>query len=152
MINFQKILCPIDYSNCSMRALTYAAELAIKDSARLYLMYVKDERVSDYGGLKFDAEFNHNAETVTGMKQKLRSSIPEEIRCCINVEILIRAGIPFEEILKAARDKETDLIVMGTHGRTGITHMVIGSVAEKVIRNAPCPVLSIKNHQLLKKM
>ena len=84
MINFQKILCPVDYSNCSMNALTYAAELALKDAARLYLMYVKDERVSDYGGLKFDAEFNHAAETVTGMEQKLRSRISEEIRSCIN--------------------------------------------------------------------
>lgn len=146
MINFQKILCPVDYSNCSMSALTYATELALKDSARLYLLYVKDERVSDYGGLKFDAEFNHTAETVTGMEQKLRSSIPEEIRCSINVEILIRAGVPFEEILKVARDNVTDLIVMGTHGRTGITHMVIGSVAEKVLRHAPCPVLCIRNY------
>ena len=51
MINFQKILCPIDYSNCSMNALTYAAELALKDSARLYLMYVKYERVPDMAGL-----------------------------------------------------------------------------------------------------
>ncbi|MBE7446917.1 MAG: universal stress protein [Planctomycetia bacterium] len=146
MINFQKILCPVDYSNCSMSALTYATKLALKDSARLYLLYVKDERVSDYGGLKFDAEFNHTAETVTGMEQKLRSSIPEEIRCSINVEILIRTGVPFEEILKVARNNVTDLIVMGTHGRTGITHMVIGSVAEKVIRNAPCPVLCIRNY------
>jgi universal stress protein A len=146
MINFQKILCPVDYSNCSMSALTYATELALKDSARLYLLYVKDERVSDYGGLKFDAEFNHTAETVTGMEQYLRSSIPEEIRCSINVEILIREGVPFEEILKVARDNVTDLIVMGTHGRTGITHMVIGSVAEKVLRHAPCPVLCIRNY------
>ena len=98
-------------------------------------MYVKDECVSDYGGLKFDAEFNHTAETVTGMEQKLRSSISEEIRSCINVEMLIRVGVPFEEILKG-RDKEVDLIVMGTHGRAGITHMVIGSVAENVIRKA----------------
>lgn len=145
MINFQKILCPVDYSNCSINALTYAAKLAIKDAARLHLMYVKDEHITDYGGLKFDAEFNHAEETVTGIEQKLRSSIPEEIGRRINVEILIRTGVPFEEILKAARDMEADLIVMGTHGRTGITHMVIGSVAEKVIRNAPCPVLCIRN-------
>ena len=51
MINFQKILCPVDYSNCSMNALTYAAELALKDAARLYLMHVKDECVSDMAGL-----------------------------------------------------------------------------------------------------
>ena len=145
MICFKKILCPIDYSDSSFNALKHAIEITIKDSAILYLMYVADENVFDSGGLKFDAEFNHTAETVTGMEQKLRSSIPEEIRCSINVEILIREGVPFEEILKAARDNVTDLIVIGTHGRTGITYMVIGSVAEKVIRNAPCPVLCIRN-------
>lgn len=144
MINYQKILCPIDYSDCSMNALAYAAKLAIKDSARLYLIYVKEEHASDYGGLKFDAELNRTAETDAAIEQKLRSSIPEEIRRCINIETLIRVGIPFEEILKAARDLEADLIVMGTHGRTGISHMVIGSVTEKVIRNAPCPVLCIR--------
>lgn len=145
MITFQKILCPVDYSNCSMNALAYATELALKDSARLYLLYVKDEHVSDYGGLKFGADFNYTTETVAEMEQRLRSSIPEEIRRSIDVEILIRVGIPFEEILKAARDEKAELIVMGTHGRTGIAHMVIGSVAEKVIRNAPCPVLCIRN-------
>ncbi|WP_261341784.1 universal stress protein [Candidatus Kuenenia stuttgartensis] len=62
----------------------------------------------------------------------------------MNVEILMRAGVPFEEILKAARDVGVDLIVMGTHGRTGISHMFIGSVTENVIRNAPCPVLCIR--------
>ncbi|WP_347272984.1 universal stress protein [Candidatus Kuenenia sp.] len=144
MIHYQNILCPVDYSNCSMNALAYAAKLAIRDTARLYLIYVKEEHTSDYGGLKFDAELNRTAETDAEIEQKLLGSIPEEIRCCINIETLIRAGTPFEEILKAARNMGTDLIVIGTHGRTGISHMFIGSVAEKVIRNAPCPVLCIR--------
>ncbi|MBE7545908.1 universal stress protein [Candidatus Kuenenia stuttgartiensis] len=144
MIHYQKILCPIDYSDCSMNALAYAEKLAIKDSAVLYLMHVHEEHTSDYGGLKFDAELNRTAETDAEIEQKLRSSIPEEIRHRINVEILMRAGVPFEEILKAARDVGVDLIVMGTHGRTGISHMFIGSVTENVIRNAPCPVLCIR--------
>ena len=54
-------------------------------------------------------------------------------------------GVPFVEIIKAARDKDIDLIVIGTHGRTGLAHMLIGSVAEKVVRKAPCPVLSVKS-------
>ena len=54
-------------------------------------------------------------------------------------------GVPFLEIIMAARDKNIDLIVIGTHGRTGLAHMLIGSVAEKVVRKAPCPVLSVKS-------
>ncbi|MBE7545902.1 MAG: universal stress protein [Planctomycetia bacterium] len=110
----------------------------------LYLIYVKEEHASDYGGLKFDTELNRTEETDAEIEQKFISSIPEEIRCCINIEILMRAGDTCEGILKAARDIGIDLIVMGTHGRTGISHMFIGSVAEKVIRNAPCPVLCIR--------
>ncbi|MBI2471963.1 MAG: universal stress protein [Planctomycetes bacterium] len=147
MISFKKILCPIDYSDSSFNVLKYAIEMTIKDSAMLYLLYVDDENVFDYGGLRFDTEHNLDTETVTKMEQKLRKNIPVEMRCRINAEILIRVGVPFEEILKVAQDKEVDLIVMGTHGRTGIAHMFIGSVAEKVIRNAPCPVLCIRNYQ-----
>ena len=53
-------------------------------------------------------------------------------------------GVPFVEIIKTAKDKNIDLIVIGTHGRTGLAHMLIGSVAEKIVRKAPCPVLTIK--------
>ncbi len=147
MINFQKILCPIDYSNCSMNALTYAAELAIKDAAVLYLMHVVDNHVFDYGGLKFGAEPNLDIETVTEFKKRLMNSIPEEVRNHIKVETLIKVGIPFEEILRVALNREVDLIVMGTHGRTGIANTVIGSVAGKVIGISPCPVLCIRDRK-----
>lgn len=62
----------------------------------------------------------------------------------LKIEKLIRRGKPFVEIIIAAREKEADLIVMGTHGRTGLSHSLMGSVAEKVVRKAPCPVLTVK--------
>lgn len=145
MIYFKKILCPIDYSDCSAHALRYAVKMALKDSALLYLMYVEDEGVFDYGGLRFDTEHNPDSEAVARMEQKLRNSVPEEFRDFSRIETLVAMGVPGEEIVKTALDKNVDLIVMGTHGRTGIMHMVIGSVAENVIRDAPCPVLCIKN-------
>jgi nucleotide-binding universal stress UspA family protein len=61
-----------------------------------------------------------------------------------DVEKLVVRGVPFVEIIKTAKEKDTDLIVIGTHGRTGIDHMLFGSTAEKVVRKAPCPVLTVR--------
>jgi nucleotide-binding universal stress UspA family protein len=72
----------------------------------------------------------------------LLAEVPEEIQNI--VEPIILFGVPFVEIIKTAKDKNIDLIVIGTHGRTGLAHMLIGSVAEKIVRKAPCPVLTIK--------
>jgi nucleotide-binding universal stress UspA family protein len=77
------------------------------------------------------------------LEKKLLAEVPEEIQNRVETTILF--GVPFVEIIKAARDKDIDLIVIGTHGRTGLAHMLIGSVAEKVVRKAPCPVLSVKS-------
>ena len=147
MIYFKKILCPIDYSKCSINALRYAIGMAQKDSAVLYLIHVVDNHVFDYGGLKFGAEPNLDLETVTEFEKRLMNSIPEEVRNHIKVETLIKVGIPLEEILRVALNREVDLIVMGTHGRTGIANIVIGSVAGKVIGRAPCPVLCIRDRK-----
>lgn len=130
-----------------MNALGYAVKMAIKDSARLYLMYVEDDEcVFDYGGLSFGYESTLDPDTVVEMKKKLMDSVSEDVREYISVETLITIGIPVDEIIKVAKRKRIDIIVMGTHGRTGISHMVIGSVAEKVIRRSPCPVLCIKDN------
>lgn len=144
MISFKKILCPIDYSDCSAKALRYAAGMALKDSARLYLMHVIDRRVFDYGGPVYEAPATPDSETVVRLEEKLRESIPREVRGDIQVETLVTVGIPVEEILKAARDKGVDVVVMGTHGRTGVSHAVMGSVAENVVRRASCPVLTVR--------
>jgi universal stress protein A len=139
---FKKILCPIDFSDGSINALKHAVKMAVKDAADLYLIYVEDK--IDYEGLRFGTEYNLDSETIAKLDKKLMNVIPEDVRDCIKAEILITAGTPADEILKAALDKEVDLVVMGTHGRTGIAHMVIGSVAESVIKKAPCPVLCIR--------
>lgn len=119
--------------------------MAVKDAAMLYLIHIEDK--IDYGGLRFGTEYSLDPETVARLDLKLRNAIPEKVRGCIKAETLITAGIPADEILKAAREKKADLIVMGTHGRTGIAHMVIGSVSESVIKKASCPVLCIRLSQ-----
>ncbi|MFQ5956607.1 MAG: universal stress protein [Candidatus Brocadiales bacterium] len=147
MITFKKILCPIDYSDCSARALRYAAGLALRDSARLYLMHVIDKRIYDYGGPIYEAQPSPDEETIAHLKERLTESVPKEISGDIDVETIVTVGVPAQEIVNVANDKGVDIIVIGTHGRTGIAHVVMGSVAENVVRKAVCPVLTVHQAQ-----
>jgi nucleotide-binding universal stress UspA family protein len=78
-------------------------------------------------------------------EEAMSKFVTEETRKEVEVETAISQGTPFLEILKFAKDKEIDLIVIATHGRTGLRHVLFGSVAEKVVRKSPCPVLSIRH-------
>ena len=149
MIKLEKILCPLDFSENSQEALQYAIHLMLKDDdATLYLVHVVDSRVFDYSGPMYEQEVplmkvELDQSARKQLEKKLLAEVPEEIQNRVETTILF--GVPFLEIIMAARDKNIDLIVIGTHGRTGLAHMIIGSVAEKVVRKAPCPVLSVKN-------
>lgn len=149
MVQFKKILCPFDFSENAQEALQYAIHLMLKDEdATLYLTHVVDSRVYDYGGPIYGQEPSVSMivldqSTREQLEKKLLDHVPEGIQN--RVETIILLGVPFLEIIITAKDKNVDLIVIGTHGRTGIAHMLIGSVAEKVVRKAPCPVLSVKS-------
>ena len=80
-------------------------------------------------------------------KEQLNVVLSSDAKEAIKVSEIIQIGVPFVEIIKVAKEKEVDLIVMGTHGRTGLSHVFIGSVAEKVVHHARCPVLTIKHPQ-----
>ncbi|MFQ5964828.1 MAG: universal stress protein [Candidatus Scalinduaceae bacterium] len=150
MIRLQKILCSVDFSESSLEALKHATHLALNDSAILYLILTVDSNTYDYGEILYKSEMS-DAESMTEqslinlLKGKLLEEVPKVIQD--KVEMLISYGVPFVEIIKAAKDNDIDLIVMGTHGRSGILRLLIGSVAEKVIRNAPCPVLTVKTEE-----
>ena len=143
MINIKNILCPVDHSDCSKEALKYAVSFAIKDNSKLYLLHVIDIRT-------FDESINAMTPQIPGdktlaqLKTKLLDCIPEEMRDDMNVEALVVQGIPVVEIISTAKRNDVDMIVLGSHGRTGITHMMMGSVSEKVVRKAPCPVLTVR--------
>ena len=143
MINFKNILCPIDHSDCSKEALKYAVSFAMKDKSRLYLLHVIDIRAFDESIDTMTPQIPDD-ETLKQLKTKLLDCIPEEIRDDMNVEALVVQGIPFVEIISTAKENDIDMIVIGSHGRTGITHMMMGSVSEKVVRKAPCPVLTVR--------
>tara|TARA_B100001964_G_scaffold153001_1_gene168344 strand:+ start:510 stop:968 length:459 start_codon:yes stop_codon:yes gene_type:complete len=143
MISLKKILCPIDHSDCSKEALRYAVSFAMKDKAKVVLLYIIDIRSFNEGLGAISAQIP-NEETVEQLRVKLLDCIPEEIRDDMDIEAIVAQGVPFAEIISTAKEKEIDMIVIGSHGRTGISHMMLGSVSEKVVRKAPCPVLTVR--------
>jgi nucleotide-binding universal stress UspA family protein len=144
MIKLKKILCPIDFSKCSTYALNYALDLSTKERALLYLIHVIETHISDMGDILKQIDLLLDDKQIDNLRMKLTNLIPDNIRTNIHIEPIVEKGIPFVEIIKTAKDNQIDIIIMGTHGRTGLEHILIGSVAERVIRSAPCPVLSIR--------
>ncbi|OHB39259.1 MAG: hypothetical protein A3C38_06425 [Planctomycetes bacterium RIFCSPHIGHO2_02_FULL_50_42] len=146
MVNIKKILCPVDYSVCSSEAMKYAAHIAAEDDAKVYLMHVIDIRSFGHES-PLDTEIpKPSPETLERIRKELAEDlVHEKDGKRVAVEAIVVVGKPIEEILKVAKEKKIDLIVMGTHGRTGIPHVVIGSVAENVVRKASCPVLTVRH-------
>ena len=143
MVVLKKILCPVDHSECSYLALKYAVSLALKDEAKLYLMHVIDTRLYDTEIYKF-SPYKLDEIDMNKIHEDLIKSLPEGTMDVLEVETIVIKGIPFHEIINAATEIGADLIVIGTHGRTGLSHVVMGSVAEKVVRKASCPVLTVR--------
>ncbi|MDN3515318.1 MAG: universal stress protein [Candidatus Brocadia sp.] len=143
MIVLKKILCPVDHSECSYLALKYAISLALKDEAKLYLMHVIDTRLYDTEIYKF-SPYKLDEIDVSKIRTNLMESLPEGTTDVLEVETIVVKGVPFHEIINAATEIGADIIVLGTHGRTGLSHVVMGSVAEKVVRKATCPVLTVR--------
>lgn len=147
MAEITRILFATDFSENSRWALTYALSFARRYGATLYILHVVQPPsypLGMYAEISFDAmdEFSRSmAEAAEKEMQHLRET---ELGDFTNYETLIITGTPFLEIIKTAREKEVDLIVLGTHGRTGFDHVLFGSTAEKVVRKAPCPVLSVR--------
>lgn len=143
MIVLKKILCPVDHSECSYLALKYAISLSLKDEAKLYLMHVIDSRFYEMEAYTF-SPYSISESDMAKIHSDLMKSLPEGTTDVLEVETIVVKGVPFNEILNASQELGVDVIVMGTHGRTGISHVMMGSVAEKVVRKASCPVLTVR--------
>jgi len=142
---FTKILLPSDFSDCSAEAARAARRLAERFGARLLVLHVLDEPAA------LDPMFRGEVplELLRGrMEQYAREGMEAFLAAHLQgvpgVETRIASGVPFREILREAREAGADLIVIGTHGRTGVEHVIFGSTAEKVVRMAPCPVLTVR--------
>jgi len=152
-----RILAPTDFSMYSGFALEWAAYLAQCMQAELVLLHVireeegriVEEVIGEGAVVQIPKGIRQNV--VEDRQKKLRDQydmvVPRDIKASLKVEQMTRIGVPFLEIVKVAKEKDVDLIVMGTHGRTGLAHVLIGSVAEKVVHHAHCGVLTIKHPQ-----
>lgn len=147
MIDLRRILVPTDFSKFSQNALTYATAFAEKFSSEVLLLHV----VQDLALFIPEAVLGTPAVTppveqfIASAKTALERTVAEMKLPGIAIRPEVAEGVPFEEIIRTAREKDVDLIVMGTHGHTGLAHMLMGSVAEKVVRKAPCPVLTVRH-------
>jgi universal stress protein A len=141
---FNRILCPIDFDGNSLDALRLARRIAEQDKATLYLLHVippQDPLVMSAPAIAEHDEKYARAELQRVSNAELTG---------VDHEVLLRFGHPAEQIVAAERETKAELLVMATHGRTGVSHFIMGSVAERVVRESACPVLTVRmstNHQ-----
>ena len=147
MMTLKKILVPTDFSECSAAALRYGIELAHTFDATLHLLHVvEDPNTTPWAVEGFPLSLVDVLERFQDESRKrLLASVPAADLDRVVVSCPIAAPVP--EILRYAQDESIDLIVMGTHGRGFVAHALIGSVAERVVRRAPCPVLTVRQSQ-----
>jgi nucleotide-binding universal stress UspA family protein len=146
MISIKSILYPTDFSKYSLYALDYALSFAKQYGAKLSILHVLPNFPLILGQ---EATFVNIPKLEAATSEQVEKELGKLQEQCaaqgVESETTVMIGTPFVQIINAAREKDVDLIVIATHGRTGISHVLFGSVAERVVRMAPCPVLSIKH-------
>jgi nucleotide-binding universal stress UspA family protein len=145
MIALKSILVPTDFSDASAGPMKYALALAEAFGARLHILHVLDNALAAWeaeGLIEPPADYFRTIEE--SARKRMSQVLTESQKAAFKVHIELRTGSPYAEIVQYADEQHIDLIVMGTHGRGGVAHMLLGSVAEKVVRKAPCPVLTVR--------
>lgn len=147
MIQIERILFATDFSNCAREAQRFACSLAGQFSAELHLLHVLQDVLVmlPEPGSTAGLPQNYMLELKQSAERALEGLLPAEWSQGRRVIHVTRLGSPYGEIVRYAGEKDIDLIVVGTHGRSGMTHFLLGSVAEKVVRHAPCPVLTVRS-------
>ena len=147
-VSLKKILVPQDFSEYSLHALKYAVTFAEIFKSELIVLHIVEPIV-------YPADFSFGQVSIPAMEEEIRKHSEEQLTDLVAEEIpsgikaipIIRIGKPFIEIVEVAKTENTDLIVISSHGRTGMDHVLFGSTADKVVRKAPCPVLTIRPHE-----
>jgi len=144
-MEIRRILVPVDFSAQADAAFEYALDLAAKLDAKVILLHVFQVPAFAFP----DASIPLPAQTLIEVQNASRTHLDKlEARARkakVGATSILLEGAPFVEIVRAARTEKADLIVMGTHGRTGLRHALMGSTAEKVVRKAPCAVLVVRS-------
>jgi len=145
MISLRRVLVPMDFSEDSEDALRYGRAMAFAFGSELHLLHVvQDPYTQPWAAEAFPSPLDDVlAEWEKEARRRLEAAIPPGERD--GVLVAVQVGSPFLEIVRYAADHAVDLIVIGTHGRGPIGHMLLGSVADRVLRKAPCPVLTVRH-------
>jgi nucleotide-binding universal stress UspA family protein len=144
-MQIRKVLFATDFSEGSSHALPYAVDVAKRYGARLYLVHVIYDVTKTAGWYVPHVSLDEVYRDIEkSARVELEKSFIDEMRGFDNIEYAVLKGTPYEEIMRFAVENRIDLIVLGTHGRKGIDRVLFGSTAEQVVRNAPCPVLSVR--------
>ena len=162
-MKIEKMLVPIDYSDHSYQALQWGASLAELYGAQLLLLHVLPKAVEEvsrdmpthewvpsryYEGMGSGTEPFRVEQIIIDLVEEARTRLydlaAKDLRETLPMEVMVAVGRPAAEILRVAHEEAVDLIVMGTHGRTGLRHVLLGSVAEKIVRSATCPVFTVR--------
>jgi len=154
MIELKRILFPTDFSECGRAAEKYAQALSERFGAELHILHVLGDvaMMMPEPGTALALPQNYLLEMKQEAERAIEKILPEATKAGLRVVRATRMGNAYVEIVKYAEEKSIDLIVVGTHGRGGLMHMLLGSVAEKVVRKSPCPVLTVRpaGHQFVK--
>lgn len=141
---FKKILCPVDFSEYTEGIISYAVEIAKKFNSELHILHV-------IPNLTYFTPYESfmTPENLIVLEKNIEKEIEKDFenitkKIDFPFKKVIKSGIAFVEIINYIKEESISLVVMGTHGRSGIEHILIGSVAEKVVRKSPCPVLTIR--------
>jgi nucleotide-binding universal stress UspA family protein len=144
VVQFEKVLVPVDFSENSHASLQYAVEFARRHNSRLILLHVVEPAVypvtDGLTGLASVSIGTDEDTAETRLRQWKKDEVPPEVK----TETALRTGSAYHEITEAARDLDADLIIISTHGYTGLKHVLLGSTAERVVRHASCPVLTLR--------
>ena len=148
MKNFEKILFATDFSDASEEGCKYAIFLAKQFDAKLFVVHVINELEFPTVGFFPDHYIDsHKEEVKEATAKKMEEFCSKNIKNFENYESDILVGIPHRQIIGKASSEDVSVIVIGTHGRTGFEHLFMGSTAEKIVRMASCPVLTVRPQQ-----
>ena len=143
-LSLKSILVPIDFSKSSLKAFEYALPLARQFGGEITLLHAIEPPP-----YSMDLSYIPRSEGIptASMKKELEELASRMVGPELLKDVMVQVGTAFEVITNIARDCEVDLIVLTTHGETGLKHVFMGSTAERVIRHAPCPVLVVRKHE-----
>lgn len=145
VFKLKRILVPVDFSDCSRKALQYAIPFARQFGAGITMLFVIQPYmpISDMVPLDIETIESRMRETAEKELAALKDTIEPDVKS----DTAVRMGNPHLEIVRAAQDLNADLIIVSTHGRTGLSHVLMGSTTERVVRHAKCPVMVLREQE-----